>query len=260
MSLTTNSVTPAGQQSPSSGGLLSGGRRPMPGPQHDLPKRRSKGLILLAALLVLILGLAGAAWGLQAGQKSSVLGVSHAIAKGQVIQRDDLTSLSVAGASGTIPVGDVSSVVGKTAAVDIVSGQLITKEMITSAAVPSAGEATVGLALEPTRVPSAGLQPGDVVDVIATPASDGGQVDTKTLDSPVVLADNAEVYSTSASGGGAFTEGQENAAVTGSLVLVTLVVDDSDAARISAYSTAGRVAVVETAPPGATESSTSGDS
>lgn len=257
MSVTTNNTMP-GQHSPATdGGLLSGARRGMPGPQHDLPKRRSKGLILLAALLVLIIGLAGAAWGLHAGQKSSVLGIGHQVSKGQVIQRDDLVSMSVAGASGTIPVGQIGTVVGKTAAVDLVPDQLLTKDMITSAAVPSAGKATVGLALDPTRVPSAGLQPGDVVDVIAVPAGDTGQVDSQALDSPAVLADDAEVYSTSASSGGAFSsENKDNGGqVSGSLILVTLVVDDGDAARISAYSTANRVAVIETAPPGATKGS-----
>ena len=53
-----------------------------------------------------------------------------------------------------------------------------------------------------------------------------------------MLADGASVYSV----GGAATAGGQ--------VLVTLVVDAADAARISAYSTQNRVAVVETAPAG----------
>jgi hypothetical protein len=54
-----------------------------------------------------------------------------------------------------------------------------------------------------------------------------------------VLAADASVYSV------------EGAATAGGQVLVTLVVDAADAARISAYSTQNRVAVVETAPAGA---------
>ena len=50
----------------------------------------------LAALLVVGLGLAVAAWGLRAGEKDSVLAVRTPIAKGHQIDRADLVSTSVA--------------------------------------------------------------------------------------------------------------------------------------------------------------------
>jgi hypothetical protein len=215
--------------------LLRGARRT---PIGQKPRRtRSWGLVTLAALLVLGTGLAVAAWGLHAGSKESVLAIGKPVAKGQVIDREDLVSTSVAGVKGTIAVEQLGTVLGKTAAVDLVKGQILTSAMVTTSPVPAAGESVVGLALDPTRVPEAGLDPGDVVDVIAVPANDN--TDPAALDSPEVLAKAAQVY---------YLGGEST---TGGQVLVTLVVDASDAARIAAYSTQNRVAVVETAPPGA---------
>jgi len=219
-------------------GLLTGGRRAATGPQRGT-RNRSWGLVTLAALLVLGTGLGVAAWGLHAGQKESVLAVSKPIAKGHVIERDDLVSTSVSGVNGSIPVAQIDTVVGKSAMVALVDGQILTGPMLTSSPVPAVGESTIGLALDPTRVPGTGLDPGDVVDVIATPAADAAQADPAALDAPEVLAKGAEVYSV----GGESTAGGQ--------VLVTLVVDASDAARIAAYSTQNRVALVETAPAGA---------
>lgn len=224
-----------GMQSPAPGLLASGDRR---GTQRG-QRRRSWGLVTVAALSVLGTGLAVAAWGLHAGQKESVLAVGEPIAKGQVIARDDLVTMSVSGVSGAIPATEITTVLTQTAAVDLVEGQILTSKMFAASAVPAAGEATVGLALDPARVPGAGLDPGDLVDVVAVPGGDTAQKDPGALDTPEVLAAGARVYSV------------EGAATAGGQILLTLIVDAADAARISAYSTQNRVAVVETAPTGA---------
>lgn len=195
-------------------------------------------MVTVAALSVLGTGLAVAAWGLHAGQKESVLAIGGPVAEGQVIARNDLVSTSVSGVSGAIPVSEINTVVNQTAMVDMVDGQILTAEMFAASAVPAAGQATVGLALDPARVPGAGLDPGDVVDVIAVPGGDSAQQDPEGLDTPEALAEGASVYSV----GGAATAGGQ--------VLVTVIVDAFDAARVSAYSTQNRVAVVETAPAG----------
>jgi len=202
--------------------------------------------VTLAALLVLGTGLAVAAWGLHAGQRESVLAVGGALSKGQVIERGDLVSTSVSGVSGAIPVAEVNAVAGKTAAVDLVAGQILTGAMVTSDPVPGMGESTIGLALDPTRVPGAGLDPADQVTVIAVPDAEGVKTDPATLDAPEVLARAAQVYAV----GGESTAGGQ--------VLLTLVVDAEDAARIAAYSTQNRVAVIEAAPTAGGSSSADG--
>lgn len=219
-------------------GLLAGEGR---APSSLRPRRsRSWGLVTLAALLVLGTGLAVAAYVVHAGQKESVLAVAGPVAKGQVIGREDLVATSVAGVAAALSVDQVDTVVGQTAAVDLVQGQILTPAMFASSAVPAAGESVIGLALDPARVPGAGLQAGDVVDVIAVPGGDTGKEDPASLDAPEVLAKGAQVFDV----GGESTAGGQ--------VLVTLVVDAGDAARVAAYSTQNRVAVVETAPNGAT--------
>lgn len=224
-----------GRAAAAESGLLAGGRRALAGQQR--PRNRSWGLVIVAALLVVGTGLAVAAWGLHAGQRESVLAISSPIAKGQVVERKDLVSTSVSGVNGAVPVGEVGSIVGKTAAVDLVSGQILTNQMVTSGAVPAQGQSTVGLALDPTRAPGAGLDPGDVVTVIAVPGGDNApRSGSDEIDNPTVLASNAGVYAV----GGQQTSGGQQ--------LVTLVVPAKDAARIAAYSTQNRIALVETAP------------
>lgn len=214
------------------GGLLGAGRRSATaGPR---PRNRSWGLVTLAALLVVGAGLAVAAWGMQVGEKTSALAMGSPVAKGQVIERSDLVSTAVAGVEAAVPVAQIDTVVGQTAAVDLVAGQILTPAMTASGLIPGPGRSTVGLALDPTRVPSAGLGPGDRVDVVAVPGGDG-QVDPEAVDAPEVLAAGAEVLDATGD------------AVGGGQMLLTLVVDEGDAARIAAYSTQNRVAVVEIA-------------
>ncbi|MCX6398396.1 MAG: hypothetical protein NTX33_00500 [Propionibacteriales bacterium] len=221
----------------SGSGLAVGGQRMgMPGVQQR--RSRSWGLVVLAALLVIGTGLAVAAYGLSAGKKASVLAVGEPIAKGQVIERDDLISVSVSGVANTIAVSDIDDVVGKTAAVDLVDKQVLADAMVTSEPIPGDGESSIGLSLDPTRIPSAGLAPGDTVAVVAVPGSDasgtGFEDAESAINNPELLAQNVLVYS---------VDGESTA---NGAVFVTLVVPAEDAARIAAYSTAGRVAVVET--------------
>lgn len=237
MTMTTNNArgeagAPRKAESPAM--LLAGGRRAATGRQK--PRNRSWGLVTLAALLVVGLGLGVAAWGLQVGDKTSVLAMGRPVAKGQLVERGDLVSMSVAGVGKSIPVEDLDTVVGKTAAVDLVAWQILTPAMVAAEPVPADGQSVVGLALDPTRVPSAGLTPGDQVDVIAVPAGEGAPGSDADAEAPEVLAEAAEVY---AVGGEATAGGQ---------LLLTVVVDAEDAAKIAAYSTQNRVAVVETAP------------
>jgi hypothetical protein len=236
MTLTTNNTRGGTRprEAESSPRLLAGGRRPATGPLK--PRNRSWGLVTLSALLVLGLGLGVAAWGLQVGDKASVLAIGEPVAKGQVVERGDLVSTSVSGVGGAIPVEEMDRVVGKTAAVDLVAGQILTPAMVAADPVPGPGRSVVGLALDPTRVPSAGLAPGDQVDVIAVPAGEDGQTNSAAAEAPGVLAQAAQVY---AVGGEATGGGQ---------LLLTVVVDAREAAEIAAASTQNRVAVVETAP------------
>ncbi|MCK5891694.1 SAF domain-containing protein [Aeromicrobium sp.] len=182
--------------------------------------------------------LAGAVLFSQLGDRTDVLVVSTDVAKGQVITEGDLQRQSVAGVDAAIPVGAIDTVVGTTAKVDMVAGQIVTDSMVTRDPVPGDGQATVGLSLDAARAPSTGLSAGDLVSVVVVPS---GTVDlgaSVALDAPQILARGAEVLDV------------QGSPTDGATVLVTVIVDEDDASTIAAYSAAGLVAVVETAPTG----------
>lgn len=223
---------PAPRKGPVAGGRSGLGRTQRSG-GPVAPRSRSRGLIAVAVVLVLSASLIVGYLVSSAGDKTSVLVIGSPVAKGEAIERGDLVQSSVAGVNGAIPIEDIDQVVGETAAVDLVEGQILTDPMLTTDPVPGEGRAVVGLALEPNRAPSVGLGAGDVVSVIAVPAGDTGATGEE-LDTPLALTEGAEVLEVAGAG------------TAGGQVLLTLVVDEADASRIAAYSTANRVAVVET--------------
>jgi hypothetical protein len=210
------------------------GRRVKDRGLRDRPRRG--GLLALAGLLIVGSGLAGAVLFDRASDTAEVLAVRDGIAMGHTLTEGDLVARNVAGIDGVYTVDEAGSVIGATAAVDLVPGQVLTRDMLTREPVPAAGDAVVGLSLDPARVPAAGLGAGDLVDVIAVPVGENAATDDAALDAPRVLAEQARVYEVAGS------------ATEGGGVSVTVVVPESAAARVAAYSTAGRVAVVETAP------------
>jgi hypothetical protein len=196
-------------------------------------RQRRTGLLALSALLIVGSAIAGGLLITRIGDRVEVLEVRTAVPRGHAISAENLVSRSVSGVPNAISATDTKSIAGSVAAVDLVPGQILTTRLISRRSVPGPGEALLGLSLAPGRVPSAGLAAGDLVDVIAVPASNGGDP-TEALKAPPTLANRARIHDVkeSASEGGA--------------VLVTLVVDESDASRIAAYSTVGRTALIET--------------
>jgi hypothetical protein len=137
--------------------------------------------------------------------------------------------LAVAGVTSTISHEDAASVVGSTAAVGLVEGQILAPDMVTSKPLPGPGERVVGLQLDATRAPS-GLLPGDVVVVLAVPPA-GDPSSPAELDDPTVLAPKATVASAEV--------------VEGAGTRLALVVPESVVERVTAYVAAGRVALVQ---------------
>lgn len=195
-------------------------------------RRRSWALIVVAALFVVGSGLAVAAWGLSAGDRVSVLAVAGPVAKGAPIDREDLVSVSVSGVDGAVAVADASEVIGKRTVVQLVEGQILTDAMLADKPLPGPGQSMVGLALEPSRVPGS-LEPGDIVDVVATPPTQGEQAKRSTLVNPQILAEAAEVDRITGD------------PTPGGQMLVTIVVGAGEGSIVAAYSTQGQVALVE---------------
>lgn len=189
------------------------------------------GLIATAVLLVVGFALGGALLVSTAGDTSTVLVAARPVPAGQVLTAADLTTASVSGSVRAIAAADASTVVGRTAAVSLVAGQVLNRDMLTTDVVPGAGQSTVGLALGPGRLPADGLGVGDSVQAIVV-APPGVTDPTRADVGPRVLA-VGEVF--------ALRPDPASAADT----LVTLVVSADAAVRIVTYGAAGQVALVK---------------
>lgn len=187
-----------------------------------------------ATSLFLVGCVLGAGWLWQhKGDQVEVLVIDSAVPVGHLVEREDLTSTAVSGVGGAIPATDVDTVVGSTAGVALVPGQVLTEGMLTTEQIPSSGQRIVGVELDATRTP-AGLLPGDMVSVLAVPPS-GDASDPAELEAPKVLAAAAQVYLGSTIEGGG--------------TRISLVVEEEDANRVAAFGAAGRIALVQ-APVG----------
>lgn len=213
----TGAATPAGGQR----GLSLG---------HDLPRVPRRygqwaGAVLFVVVAVL---LAGWFWQ-QESDRVSVLEVAQAVPAGTKVTADDLRVVDVAGVGDAISSRDSDQVVGETAAVGLVAGQILTPGMVTDSPIPGPGQRIVGMQLDSTHAPDA-LEPGDVVEVLAVPPT-GNPGTTDDLDDPTVLATKATVASANV--------------VAGAGTRLTLLVPAPVAERVTAYAAAGRVALVQ---------------
>lgn len=192
-----------------------------------VPRRYGQwaGAVLFVVMAVL---LAGWFWQ-QKSDREEILAVAHPVPAGTVIAADDLKVAAVAGVTSMISAEDAASVVGSTAAVGLVKGQILTPDMVTSKPLPGPGERVVGLQLDATRAPT-GLRPGDVVVVLAVPPA-GDPSSPAELDDPTVLAPQATVASAEA--------------IEGAGTRLALAVPAPVAERVTAYVAAGRVALVQ---------------
>jgi hypothetical protein len=215
-------TTPRTKLAPPSG---NGTRLVPPGRQRSIP------LAVLGVLLCFLGALVFGALHLRLDHRATVLALGRPVAAGQVIHESDLREVRVsADGLDSIAAADRSTVVGHVAAVPLVTGSLLVRSELGSAASIQSGQAVVGLALKEGQLP-AGLRPGDhvlVVDTGARTAPATGSAPARVLDGRV----EATVVSIAAS--------SNSPGVT----VLSLNVDESDASGVAAAAAAGQVSVV----------------
>ena len=195
----------------------------------ELPTRpRAYGSALLGVALVAGCGLGGALFLSSAGDTEAVIVLANPVAEGETIERSDLVSAEVAGINDAFAIDDLSKVEGKTAAVDLVDGQVLISDQITDEPLPGDGQALVGVALEAPQVPGEGLEVGDLVRVVGV-----GSDNSSAPDDPKVLAPEAQVHRVRTD------DTQTNTHI------ISLIVDDAKADQVAAYAAAGNVSLVE---------------
>jgi Flp pilus assembly protein CpaB len=167
----------------------------------------------------------------RSGGKVSAIVMAKSVPVGHVITRDDLTTAQIA--TDTIPSfagGHMSEVEGKIAAVGLVKGQLLNKDMISTGVAAPPDSAQVGVSVKPGQLPAGGVAPGDTVMVVVLPPSSSA-ASTGTA-APTVLAAAAPVIGS-----------VDLQAGIGSVV--TVQVPKSQAAQLAAASSSGQVALVK---------------
>jgi hypothetical protein len=133
-----------------------------------------------------------------------------------------------------VPADQMDDLVGRTATVDLLAGQVVVEDASTADPVPAPGESLVGVSLEASQLPD-GLAPGDTVAVLAAP-EEGAEIDPDGAD-----LTTAQVYSVN--------DSEAIGSGTG-LRSVTLIVPDDDADTVALHASADLVVLVEVAAGG----------
>ncbi|MGQ0631589.1 MAG: SAF domain-containing protein [Sporichthyaceae bacterium] len=203
-----------------------------PSGRTALPTRgRRPGLIAVAVLLIVGFALSGTVLVSRAGDTTEVLIASRAVPAGHVIEAGDVAAVRLSGSVRAIAAGELRTVLGSTAAVGLVGGQVLNRDMLTTAAVPAEGQAMVGLALRSGQFPADGLSVGDRVLAVMLPAAGAA---ASTVEAAKALT-VAQIYGLRPDDSG------------GTDTLVTLVVPLEFAGRILAHGSAGRLGLVKVA-------------
>jgi hypothetical protein len=108
--------------------------------------------------------------------ETAVVAVANTVYRGELIDRDDLTTITLQGNSlaQAVPGRELDNLVGKRAAFDLAEGSIVVSAAVTAEAVPAVGRAVVGLKLEMGRVPTSLLVPSSDLRLVALPPEDGG--------------------------------------------------------------------------------------
>lgn len=222
------SSPPAAPRAPLRAGAVGG--TPLP------TRQRRPGYVALAVMLIALLSTGGAWLYVQAGQKTPVVVVAREVPAGHVIERSDLSTVSVAGAITAIGGQNLESVVGQTAAVRLLPGMLLQRSMVSSAGPLEAGTAAVGVALKSGQIPADGVDPGDTVAVLQVPTAAAAAARAGDGADAQVLVERASVFSA-----------RPDPATAGG-TLVTVLVPADDYVAVAAASGSGQVALVEVSP------------
>jgi hypothetical protein len=139
-----------------------------------LPARRNPKWIALGVIAICLGGLLSYVIYARVATESAVVAMAATVYRGEVIEAGDLTTITLSGDPSvpTVPADQVGSLVGQRAAYDLLDGSLLVPSAVTSAAVPAAQRAVVGMRLAGGRAPADFLVPGAPLRLVALPAPD----------------------------------------------------------------------------------------
>ena len=195
-------------------------------------RRRQAPLVVVGVLLVLGGALAFADASVHLGSRQEVLVVTQPLAAGQVLTSGDLGAAKVSTGSGlqAIPLTQESTVLGRSVAVPLVAGALLTNSEVGSTAPVASGSDVVAVGLKAGAFPP-DLAPGDRVQVVPVSSSASGiGTGTATSGSPV----SATVVAV-----------EPASANSGSPTVFSLLVSKGDADEVASLAAAGEASLVQ---------------
>lgn len=155
-----NRTTTQGQQRPPAPPFAPAGR-----------SKRNRSAIALSVALIALGGVGAVYLYNSASDSVPVVALTKTVARGEVIDRSDLTTARAAidPAVKTVPADQLNAIVGKRAATDLPAG-LLPAGGVTKALTPGQGRSLVGLQLKFSQLPASALNPGDTVRLVELPA------------------------------------------------------------------------------------------
>ena len=149
-------------------------------------RRTSRRGVIISVLVVLVGGLLGVAGGQMLTRHTQVLAVAADVPVGAVITDADLTVASVTTDPNLapIPAAQRSQIVGMTAQVGLVRGELLTRAQLTTGSGFTAGQQLVALPLKQGQFPARGLTAGQRVLIVATPGTNEPATGTAAAGGP----------------------------------------------------------------------------
>ncbi|NJP97996.1 hypothetical protein HCN51_52710 [Nonomuraea sp. FMUSA5-5] len=135
------------------------------------PRQRRRSSMVLGTLVVL----GGMFLAFQVVNRMSnrepVLVITRDVALGQPITAENVSTAMVGGDENVAMVRgeDLHKVIGMRAALDLMSGTLLQRRMVTDQVTPLADQQLVPIAVKPSRLPARGLRPGDRLSVMLRP-------------------------------------------------------------------------------------------
>lgn len=158
-------------------------------PQPKLRARRSPRLIALGVLLACLGGLGAVLVQSQTSSTQSVVLMAHSVARGDVVERSDVTVVTIGTAPGvrTVPAAHIAEMIGQTALVDLPEGTLPGPNAVGTLNLPKGG-VEVGLKVASGRLPLSDLPIGTAVQLVMVPADGAAASQARSVDAVVVAA------------------------------------------------------------------------
>jgi hypothetical protein len=140
-----------------------------------MPGRRNPKWIALGIVALCLGGLLSYMIYARVATETTVVSVAQTVYRGEVIETSDLTTITLQGSTipQAVPARDLSTVVGRRAATDLVAGSVLVASAVTDETIPATGRAVVGLKLSAGRTPTSLLLPSSAVRLVALPPENG---------------------------------------------------------------------------------------